>query len=130
MLVGQHQNIGARAIGGWSEGTLPPQRLFAIGGIGSVHGYDFKSATGDTLALMNLEYEIGWKSGPSLVAFLDAGRVTSRLTPGALPPGVDTPWMKGVGWGIGLGSMRIDFGYKLDTLPSSPQVLVRFGRTF
>lgn len=130
VLVGQHQNVGVRAIGGWSEGTLPPQRLFAIGGIGSVHGYDFKSATGDTLALMNLEYEIGWRGGPSLVAFLDAGHVTSRLPPGVLPQGADLPWMKGIGWGIGLGGMRIDFGYKLDTLPSSPQVLVRFGRTF
>jgi hypothetical protein len=130
MLVGQYQNVGVRAIGGWSEGTLPPQRLFSIGGIGSVHGYDFKAATGDTLALMNLEYEIGWKRGPSLVAFLDAGRVTSRLTPGVLPPGADVPWMKGIGWGIGLGGMRIDFGYKLDSIPSSPQVLVRFGRTF
>lgn len=129
-LVGEHQNVGVRAIGGWSEGALPPQRVFAIGGIGSVHGYGFKAATGDTLALMNLEYEIGWKGGPSIVAFLDAGRVTSRLPQSALPPGADAPWMKGVGWGIGLGDFRIDFGYKLDTLPSFPQVLLRFGRTF
>jgi len=104
--------------------------LFAIGGIGSVHGYDFKAATGDTLALMNLEYEVGWRGGLSIAGFLDAGRVTSRLAPGALSPGIDASWMKGIGWGIGLGGMRIDFGYKLDTLPSSPQVLVRFGRTF
>jgi len=130
LLLGEHQNAGVRAIGGWSEGALPPQRLFAIGGIGSVHGYDFKAATGDTLALVNVEYEVGWRGGPSLVAFLDAGRVTSRLGPGLPPVGTDAPWMKGVGWGIGLGGMRIDFGYQLDRLPSSPQVLVRFGRTF
>ena len=37
--------------------SLPPQRLFAIGGIGSVHGYEFKEATGDALSLLNLEYE-------------------------------------------------------------------------
>jgi hypothetical protein len=130
LLAGGHQSVGVRAIGGWSEGTLPPQRLFAIGGIGSVHGYDFKAAIGDTLALMNAEYEVGWRGGPSLIGFLDAGRVTSRPVPGSLPPGADAPWMKGVGWGIGLGGLRIDFGYKLDTLPHSPQVLVRFGRTF
>lgn len=129
LLAGQHQDVGVRAIGGWSDGVLPPQRMFAIGGIGSVHGYDFKAATGDSLALINLEYEVGWRGGPSLVAFLDAGRVTSRPAPSVIP-GADAPWMKGIGWGIGLGAMRIDFGYKLDTLPSSPQVLVRFGRTF
>ncbi|MBI3490448.1 MAG: BamA/TamA family outer membrane protein [Acidobacteria bacterium] len=130
VLLSQRQDFGARALGGWSEGTLPPQRMFAIGGIGSVHGYDFKAATGDALTLMNLEYELGWRGGLKVVGFLDAGRVTSRLAPSALLTGTDTPWMKGVGWGIGLGDFRIDFGYKLDTLPSSPQVLLRFGRTF
>jgi hypothetical protein len=131
VLAGRHQDFGVRAIGGWSDGALPPQRLFAIGGLGSVHGYDFKAAMGDTLALVNLEYQVGSRGGLSLVGFFDAGHVTSRLAPAAPgAAGVDVPWMKGVGWGIGLGGLRIDFGYKLDTLPSSPQVLVRFGRTF
>src|SRR5262249_962730 len=52
--VSEHQEFAARGIGGWSGGMLPPQRLFAIGGIGSVHGYDFKAAVGDRLALANL----------------------------------------------------------------------------
>ena len=42
VLISEHQNFGVRAIRGWSGGALPPQRLFAIGGIGSVHGYEFK----------------------------------------------------------------------------------------
>jgi hemolysin activation/secretion protein len=118
-----HQDFGVRAIGGWSDGVLPPQRQFAVGGIGSVHGYGFKEATGDTLQLLNLEYLLGWRGGLHLVGFFDAGRANLRETR-------DAPWLKGVGWGIGISDVRIEFGYKLDAVPSSLQVLVRFGRTF
>ena len=72
-----HQDFGARVIGGWSDGVLPPQRQFAIGGLGSVHGYGFKEAVGSSLALVNLEYGIGWRNGPKLFGLFDAGRVTS-----------------------------------------------------
>jgi len=118
-----HQDFGARVIGGWSDGVLPPQRQFAIGGLGSVHGYGFKEAVGSSLALVNLEYGIGWRHGPRLFGLFDAGRVTS-------PTSVDAPWLKGVGVGLGAGGIRLDFGYKLDQIPSSLQVTVRFGRTF
>ena len=121
--VSEHQTFSARAIGGWSGGILPPQRLFTIGGIGSVHGYEFKQQAGDTLALLNLEYELGWRSGLKAIGFFDAGRVTT-------PRVADSPWLKGVGWGIGLGDVRIDFGYRVGAVPSSLQVLLRFERTF
>lgn len=124
MRLSPHQDFGVRAIGGWSDGVLPPQRQFAIGGIGSVHGYGFKEATGDTLQLLNLEYLLGWRNGLHLAGFFDAGRVNLRDTR------ADAPWLKGVGWGIGVSDVRIDFGYKLDAVPSSLQVLVRLGRTF
>ena len=118
-----HQDFGARVIGGWSDGVLPPQRQFAIGGLGSVHGYGFKEAVGSSLALVNLEYGIGWRNGPKVFGLFDAGRVTS-------PTGVDAPWLKGVGVGLGAGGVRVDFGYKLDNVPRSLQVTLRFGRTF
>src|SRR5436309_13929866 len=59
MRLSAHQEFGVRGIAGWSDGTLPPQRQFGIGGIGSVHGYEFKEATGDSLALLNVEYALG-----------------------------------------------------------------------
>jgi outer membrane protein insertion porin family len=127
--VSEHQEVGARVIGGWSQGLLPPQRTFAIGGIGSVHGYEFKESVGDSLVLMNFEYALGWRSGPQLVGFLDAGRTTSRLATTAAPA-IESPWLKGIGWGIGLGGFRIDFGYKLAKQSGPVQVLFRFGRTF
>jgi hypothetical protein len=126
--VSHHQEFGARAIGGWSDGILPPQRTFALGGIGSVHGYQFKEAVGDAMTLLNLEYAVGWRQSLQLLGFFDAGRVTTRqptLSPDA------RAWMKGIGFGVVLGdAIRIDFGYRLDAIPHSPQVLLRFGRTF
>ena len=121
--ISPHQDFGVRAIGGWSDGVLPPQRQFAIGGLGSVHGYGFKAAVGSSLALVNLEYGIGWRNGPKVFGLFDAGRVTS-------PGRADAPWLNGVGIGLGAGGVRLDFGYKLDNVPSSLQVTVRFGRTF
>jgi len=122
MAAGEFQTLGARLIGGWSGGVLPPQRLFSVGGIGSVHGYDFKAETGTSMALVNLEYEVGWRNGLRGAVFFDAGR--------AAPAGIDAPWLKGVGWGIAVSDIRVDFGYKLDDVPSSLQVLLRFSRSF
>ena len=122
IAAGEFQTFGARAIGGWSDGVLPPQRLFSVGGIGSVHGYDFKEQAGSSMALLNLEYEVGWHNGLKGAAFFDLGRAAAA--------GVDAPWLKGVGWGVGVGDMRVDFGYRLDDVPGSLQVLFRLSRTF
>jgi hypothetical protein len=126
--VSAHQEVAARVIGGWSGGVLPPQRQFGIGGIGSVHGYDFKQSIGTSMALVNLEYGVGWRAGPRLVGFLDIGR-TAGL-PSSTIPGAESPWLKGAGWAIGLGPVRVDFGYKLTSSPGPVQVLIRLDRIF
>jgi hypothetical protein len=127
-ILTEHQVFAARAIGGWSTGLLPPQRQFAIGGLGSVHGYDFKEQIGDTMALVNLEYELGWQHGLKAIGFFDAGRVTNTTT--LLDPRATTPWLKGVGFGFGISECRIEFGYRTDDIPSSLQVFIRLGRSF
>jgi hypothetical protein len=114
----KHQDVGARFIQGWSSGTAPPQRLFSIGGIGSLHGYDFKIATGTSMSLLNLEYMLGWRNGLQLLGFYDVGQVST------------SPWLKGVGWGIGLAGFSVEFGYPTSDVRSSPLVLVRFGHSF
>jgi outer membrane translocation and assembly module TamA len=128
VALSRHQEFSARAIGGWSDGVLPPQRQFAVGGIGSVHGYGFKEQVGDSIALVNLEYLLGWRGGLHGIGFLDLGRAAARNQPALSVD--DRPWLKGVGFGIGVGDVRLDFGYKLDAVPSSLQLLLRFGRTF
>ena len=48
-----------------------------------MHGYDFKEEIGDTLALVNLEYELGWRRGLKVAGFYDLGRATLRT---GIPP--------------------------------------------
>ncbi|HZR26370.1 MAG TPA: POTRA domain-containing protein [Vicinamibacterales bacterium] len=119
-----HQDFNIRAIGGWSDGVLPPQRQFAVGGIGSVHGYDFKEQIGDTMALLNMEYTLGDRTGLRAIGFMDVGKATFR------EDAAHRDALKGVGFGIGVGDCRLDFGYKLNAVPSSLQVTLRFVRTF
>ena len=130
VALSRHQEFAARAIGGWSDGVMPPQRQFAIGGIGSVHGYGFKEQVGDSLALLNLEYSLGWRGGLHGIGFFDLGHTTIRQNQTLAVQGAGRPWLKGVGFGVGIGDVRIDFGSRLDAVPSSLQVLLRFGRTF
>ena len=78
MPLSPHQDFGARIIGGWSQGLLPTQRLFSIGGLGSVHGYEFKEQNGNTLSLLNLEYALGWRNAFQVVGFFDAGHASFR----------------------------------------------------
>jgi len=118
-----HQELSARALAGWSDGQLPPQRLFAIGGIGSVRGYDLKEEVGENLALFNVEYAVGWRHGLRAMGFIDRGRVASLSSP-------DAPWLNGVGFGLGIGGARVEFGYPLDGANRSMHVVLRFNRTF
>ena len=121
--LSRHEEVRARAIGGWSGGVVPPQRLFSLGGIGTVHGYGFKEAVGDGMVLFNVEYAIGKLNGPHIVPFFDAGRVWR--------PDGDTSWLHGVGFGLGLTrDLRVDLGYKLDDIPGSFQAVLRLGHTF
>jgi outer membrane protein insertion porin family len=120
--LSSHQSLALRGLGGWSDGILPPQRQFAIGGVGSVHGYPFNEQIGANLVLLNAEYFLGWRGGLHAIGFFDVGRVE--------PAAATAEWLKGVGFGIGLDEFRVDFGYRLDAVPSSLQVLVRIGRRF
>jgi hypothetical protein len=125
------QSLSARSILGFSRGELPTERRFAIGGIGSVHGYAFKEAAGDGMALFNAEYRLdlvgGWhresRGGLGAIVFADAGRVSG-------PVAGTNDWLKGVGVGIQTGPVRVEFGFRLDDIPRSRQILVRLSPSF
>jgi outer membrane translocation and assembly module TamA len=76
------------------------------------------------MELANLEYALGNRDGLRVIGFYDVGRATFRASP------TNPDWMNGVGFGIGMGDLRLDFGYKLHDIPSSFQFLMRFVRTF
>jgi outer membrane protein assembly factor BamA len=119
--------LSMRGLFGFSNGTLPVERLFSIGGIGSVHGYSFKEASGTGMTLLNAEYRINLSSGGhgrdafNVFVFYDAGRVTNGMNP---------DWLRGVGVGAGAGGVRVEFGFRASDIPQSRQILVRYSPTF
>ena len=117
--------VGGRVVAGFSDGTLPAQRLFALGGIGTVHGYTFKEAVGERMVLLNAEFRQRFgRSGLAGLVFADAGRVYRPLATST------AEWLKGVGVGLEMGDARLEFGWRLDDIPNSLQILFRLGRTF
>jgi hypothetical protein len=122
--------LSLRGLFGFSNGTLPAERVFAIGGIGSVHGYAFKQASGTGMALINAEYRVDLspsirddgRDRASVFVFYDAGRVTGRRAP--------NEWLRGVGVGVGVAGVRLEFGFRANDIPSSRQILLRFSPTF
>jgi outer membrane protein assembly factor BamA len=121
--------LSLRGLFGFSNGTLPVERVFAIGGIGSVHGYSFKEAAGTGMSLINAEYRLNLTQrgddegrGANVFLFYDAGRVTGATAPKS--------WLNGVGLGFGAAGVRIEFGFRANDIPESRQILVRFSPTF
>jgi surface antigen Omp85-like protein/surface antigen-like variable number repeat protein len=126
------QSIAARGLAGVSGGTLPDERRFALGGVGTVHGYGFKEAIGERMQLVNAEYRLdlagdrhdGRPGSLRALVFFDAGRVGRPLG------GSTSEWLKGLGVGIQSGGIRVEFGFRVDDIPRSHQILVRLGPTF
>jgi outer membrane protein assembly factor BamA len=122
--------LSLRGLFGFSNGTLPIERLFSIGGIGSVHGYSFKEASGSGMTLLNAEYRVNImgvgrdRDAANVFVFYDAGRVTSPVAPST------RDWLRGVGVGLGGGGVRVEFGFRANDIPGSRQILVRFSPTF
>ena len=128
--ISRHTLLSMRGLFGFSGGTVPVERVFSLGGIGSVRGYSFKEVSGTRMALMNAEYRIhlGSSDGsdrhdaPNIFVFYDAGRVFGTAT--------STRWLQGTGIGMGAAGVRIEFGFRTDDIPNSRQILVRFSPTF
>jgi hypothetical protein len=55
------------------EGTLPPQRRYELGGLGTLHGHRFRSLAGDRAALLNVEVSLALHRRVNAVVFGDAG---------------------------------------------------------
>jgi hypothetical protein len=82
------------------------------------------------MTLFNAEYRVRLfragqgKDGFGVFGFYDAGHVTSPFE------GSTGNWLQGIGFGLGLSTLRIEFGYRANDIPSSLQVLIRLGPTF
>lgn len=68
------QFFNIRLMAGFSEDELPPQKMFTIGGIGTMRGFDYKQFYGNYMILANLEYVIDFSDFLSTILFVDAGK--------------------------------------------------------
>ncbi|MFZ1731871.1 MAG: BamA/TamA family outer membrane protein [Bacteroidota bacterium] len=154
--LGDHLNLNLRARRGKSDGTLPLQRAFELGGPGTLPGYRFKEFAGSNMALLNAELIIrstiagnakGWArqvlSNTNIIFFADAGAtdenvtriVRSDVTNGAFTSGFGDDLMSnwksdaGVALGSADGNFRIGAAWRLDR-SESPNFVIRFSRPF
>ena len=78
---------------GLTGGEVPLQRRFALGGLGTLRGYEVKAFSGDDAALATFEWLVRLPSPfPGLVAFYDGGTVWDR--------GSERAWKSDVGAGV------------------------------
>lgn len=74
--LSSRQLLATRILAGTGEarsGLLPDQRRFAIGGLGTLRGHNYRSVSGDRTALANLEYSFSTGGEGYALIFLDAG---------------------------------------------------------
>ena len=77
--------------------------------------------------MLLLNGELRQRVGPARMAglaFIDAGRVGRPLA------GSTGEWLTGVGVGAEFGGARVEFGWRMDDIPRSLQVLFRLSRPF
>jgi uncharacterized protein DUF5686/surface antigen Omp85-like protein len=74
LRLSPRQEARIRAIGGSTfDGDLPPQKLWHVGGIGTLRGHEYKRFGGDQLLLANAEYYLLARKNVWTFAFLDWG---------------------------------------------------------
>jgi len=145
--LGRYENLDMRIRIGSSTGDLPRQKLFYLGGIGTMRGYGFKSMEGNRVILGNIEYKFdpyGLLAGPpswlledfNLILFADVGYAwynceNSNFT--KFFNGVELEDLK-TAVGVGLSDkddeIRINFAWRTDKKGESVQVYLRINQTF
>jgi hypothetical protein len=131
--LGRYENLNIRMRVGSSEGTLPIQKAFDMGGLGTVAAFPFKGETGNRMLLMNAELVVNgdflgdldfWPSRllreVNFVVLSDAGLVRLMPATALWTDGFEnirfSDFRHDVGVGIGTrsGSARLVFVWRTD----------------
>ncbi|HZE19739.1 MAG TPA: BamA/TamA family outer membrane protein, partial [Candidatus Angelobacter sp.] len=118
----------ARLVGGSTlTGSLPPQKLWYAGGIGTLRGHDYKTFVGDQFFVMNAELYRRARKNMYAFTFLDAGAAWfGRENLSRQHPALDA----GLGLRIAEGPLAVTVGKNLRDSGSKPLVGVRLGGAF
>jgi cytoskeletal protein CcmA (bactofilin family) len=146
--LGRYDNFNVRVRAGSSDGLLPVQKAFDMGGLGTLPAFPFKGESGNRMLLMNAELVINgdflgdlsfWPSWLlreiNFVVFSDAGLVRTMPAAARWTEGFDnirfSDFRHDVGVGVGTrsGSFRVAFVWRTDR--SEPARLIfRIARPF
>ena len=146
--LGQYDNINIRLRAGTSEGVVPTQKIFEIGGLSTLHAFPFKSEFGNRMILVNAEYIINgdflgeldfWPSwlmsGFNFILLSDAGFVREVSPLVSWTDGFeDIRWTDfkhniGVGLSNRSGSMKFAFVWRTDRADNA-KFIFRIARPF
>jgi hypothetical protein len=116
------QSLSARILYGDNfAGRLPAQKLFSLGGIGTLRGHDFKSSTGDHCLLGNLEYRFEVMRNFYTLAFADVGATAAEGEDLS-----DREFALDGGFGLGTRNGRAEITVARDLRDSDAPFLVGF----
>jgi outer membrane protein assembly factor BamA len=134
--LNQYVNFDTRVRVGNSEGTLPIQKRFYLGGPSSLPGFGLKSFSGQEFALLNTElrfhdeYHRGhwFMFDLSLFIFADIGMATDQ----SLVDLESNEWANDVGVGVSTdeGNVRLQVAKRTDTSDDPYTFMLRIARPF
>jgi hypothetical protein len=146
--LGRYNNFNIRVRAGSSDGTLPMQKMYELGGLGTMNAFPFKSEIGNRMFLMNAELIINgsfleeldfWPMwifhNINILLLSDAGLTRDALPIASALEGVEAVKFNdfehdlGVAFSNRSGSFRIGVAWRTDH-PSPAQFILRFNRPF
>lgn len=125
---GRWHRVTLRAFYGSARRTIPPNKWFYSGGIGTLRGYSQKIFSGNQSFIGNMEYHFTYWENPlgdaAIILFADVGRTTFEGN--FWDP---DEFMGDVGIGFDFGeTFRLDAALALDTPDRDIKVTVRLAR--
>lgn len=146
--ISRYDNLNFRLRAATSQGHLPLQYKFELGGISTLPAYSYKELQGNRLLLANIEYIVNGSmfSGETtfplslldkfnLILFYDAGFIGNVYDNESFTSGFQNFKFNSLksDWGIGIGSAdgkyRLSFAWKTDK-KSTANVFLRINRPF
>jgi len=141
--LSRYDNLNMRLWLGSSRGSLPVQRGFYLGGIGTLRGLKYKEYAGTSMAMGNIEYVFDpgrILTGPpswlledfKLAFFADAGVVDMVEVDDFSDMLNDGDWMHDAGFGIMTQDeeFRVDFAWRTDVQGEPVRITFRLNRAF
>jgi len=133
----RHKMLLLRGVTGDSDGEVPMHKLYYLGGLGTLRGYDQKEFVGDMFMMANAELRQSFPRTDLAVSLhYDAGVVDVDNTDPALMPEDEQVYFEelkqSVGVSVYLGSdLRVTAAKRLDrSTDNDPELYVRFSHKF